>query len=96
MAAITAASFAGQLDNSKLPSALTTPLKRLGSTAVAAGVPPIPTGTTSQVAALIRSFTDTAFLRGMTTTMLIAAGICFVGAVLGLLVRPRAAHQDDT
>ena len=94
MAATTAVSFTNSLDASTLPAALTAPLKALGSTAVAGGVAPIPPGTPTQVADLIHGFTDTAFLSGMSATMLIAAGICVVGAAVALLVRPRAAPRD--
>lgn len=94
MAATTAAAFSSNLDTSDLSTDLTEPLKQLGSTAVAGGVAPIPPDSPSQVADLIQSFTDTAFLSGMSITMLIAAGICVVGAAVALLVRPRAAHED--
>ncbi|MFD6697931.1 MULTISPECIES: MFS transporter [unclassified Microbacterium] len=95
MAASTAAAFGAKLDASGLPDALTAPMKKLGSTAVAGGVAPIPPGSSRVVADLITNLTDAAFLAGMSTTMLIAAGICIVGALVGLLVRPRAIHEED-
>lgn len=95
MAITTSSSFGQQLDRSGLPTALTGPLRKLGSTAVAGGVAPIPTGAPGAVAAQIRAFTDVAFLHGMTTTMLISAAICVVGALVALIVRPRAVHEDD-
>ncbi len=95
MAITTSASFSRQLDDSALPAALTGPLRKLGSTAVAGGVAPIPQGAPASIAAQIRSFTDVAFLHGMKTTMLISAAICVVGALVALIVRPRAIHEED-
>lgn len=95
MAASTAAAFSSALDGSTLPAALADPLRAVGSTAVAGGVAPIPPGSSAQVAALIHSLADTAFLSGMRTTMLVAAGICVVGAAVALLVRPKAIHEED-
>lgn len=95
MAATTAAAFTAKLNASGLPSTLTTPLAKLGSTAVASGVPPIPPGTPDAIAELITGVTNAAFLSGMRVTMLIAAGICVLGAVIALFVRPRAIHEED-
>ena len=95
MAATTATAFASSLDTSGLPAELTGPLKEVASTAVAGGVAPIPPDSPTRVADLIQGFTDAAFLSGMSTTMLIGAGICVVGAAVALLVRPKAIHEDD-
>lgn len=95
MAATTAAAFSSKLDSSALPAALTAPLKKLGSTAVAGGVAPVPPGSTAAVGDLITGLAHTAFLTGMSLTMLIAAGICVLGAGIALFVRPRANHEED-
>jgi EmrB/QacA subfamily drug resistance transporter len=95
MAATTATAFSTKLDASGLPSALTASLKKLGSTAVAGGVAPVPPGSPRDVAHLITSITNSAFLSGMNVTMLIAAGICVLGAAVALFVRPRAIHEED-
>jgi hypothetical protein len=96
MAAATAASFSTRLDHSSLPSELAAQLKDLGGTAVAGGVAPIPPDSSSETAALIEQFANDAFLGGMNLTMLIAAGICVLGAAVALLVRPRTTSRDDT
>lgn len=85
MAATTAASFASKLDNSALARAIAAPLKKVGSTAVAAGVAPLSPLMPSPVADLIRSFTATAFVQGVTTTSL----------VISLCVRSRRVRKDD-
>ncbi|MFE4952383.1 MFS transporter [Leifsonia sp. NPDC056665] len=95
MAAATAAAFSAKLDASGLPAALNAPLKKLGSTAVAGGIPPIPPGTPGHAADLITGVTNAAFLSGMSLTMLIAAGICVLGALVALVVRPRTVHEED-
>lgn len=96
MAATTAASFSNSLDDSGLPEELTSPLKELGGTAVAGGVAPVPQGSPADVATLIEQFTKDTFLTGMNTTMLIAAGICVLGAGVALIVRPRSARRVQT
>ena len=95
MAAATATAFASNLAASGLPAEVTGPLKELGSTTVAGGIAPIPRDSSTQVSHLIQAMTDTAFLRGMSTTLRIAAGICIVGAVVALLVRTKANQRDD-
>jgi len=95
MAASTAATFSAKLDDSGLPDALIASLKKFGSTAVAGGVAPVPPDSPAAVADLITNISSTSFLNGMSTTMLIAAGICVAGALVGLLVRTRAAHEED-
>ncbi|HEY2557498.1 MAG TPA: MFS transporter, partial [Diaminobutyricibacter sp.] len=95
MAATTAAAFSSKLDASGLPAPATAPLKELGSTAVAGGVAPIAPGSPAAVVDLITRLAHTAFLDGMSVTLLIAAGICVVGAGIALFVRPRAIHEED-
>ncbi|MFH5877870.1 MFS transporter [Arthrobacter sp. NA-172] len=95
MAAVTAASFGGRLDASGLPGQLTAPLEKLGSTAVAGGVAPVPPGSPVDVLDVITRLSHDAFLTGMHATMLIAAGICVLGAAVALVVRSRALHEGD-
>lgn len=95
MAAATAVAFNDGLDSSELPSELTTPLKDLGSTAVAGGIAPVPPGSSVEVAKLIEGLANDAFLYGMSVTMLVAAAICLVGAATALLVRPTAPQVKD-
>lgn len=95
MAAATGAAFTQQLNDSDLPAEIAGQLGQYGSTAVAGGVPPIPEGADAQLAATITDFTNTAFLTGMQTTMLIAAAIAAAGAIVALVVRGRPAHPAD-
>lgn len=87
MAASTGTAFTDQLTRSGLPSDLTATLAQSGTTAVAGGVAPIPDGANTATAAFITDAAHTAFLTGMHTTMLIAATIAALGAIVALAVR---------
>ena len=92
MAAATGERFSRLLEHSALPADLIAALGRAGSTAVAGGVAPVPPGADADLAHLITYSTQTAFVSGMRTTMLAAAAVAAVGALLALLVpggRPR-------
>ncbi|MBZ4487882.1 MFS transporter [Microbacterium sp. cx-55] len=95
MAAATSSAFSGLLRNSELPTDLVASLDQFGGSAVAGGVVPVPEGADAELASVISDFTHAAFLTGMQTTMLIAAAIAAAGAVVALIVRSRAAHQED-
>lgn len=96
MAASTAASFSTRLDRSGLPAELVANLRDFGGTAVAGGIAPIPPGSSPETGALIGQLTNDSFLEGMNITLLLATGICVLGAVVALLVRPRIASRDVT
>jgi len=91
MAAVTSSVFDTGLDASDLPEPLAGALRPLGSTAVAAGVAPIPDGADETTARTIQTLTDAAFMDGMHTTMLLASCICVLGAFVALLVHRRTA-----
>ncbi|PYY48098.1 DHA2 family efflux MFS transporter permease subunit [Curtobacterium sp. MCBD17_023] len=93
MAATTGSAFTRQLDDSELPKALTNALQPSGTTAVAGGIAPIPAGADPTTAALITDATHHAFLTGMHATMLIAAVIAALGAVVALVVRRTAIRS---
>lgn len=94
MAAGTGTAFSAGLDRSDLPAPLVDALDAFGTTAVAGGVAPVPTGADSSTAATITDVAQTAFLSGMHSTMLIAAAIAALGALVALAVRPSARRIE--
>lgn len=89
MATTTGTAFSRGLESSALPDPLANSLKDVGSTVVAGGTVPVPDGTDPSQAVLITDLAHSAFLSGMQTTMIAAAAIASIGALLALVIPRR-------